>query len=201
MEMEEIRISSSIGYIEASEDPLSADVGIVQAASGTWLFDVGNGAENVSGLGGEYSVVISHFHLDHVGNLGRIKWKELYLSPETYRHLGRGTVVEKDLYIDGLHIFPIPSSHCKGCLGLETEDGFAFVGDALYSKAKDGFYVYNAQLLREEINTLKKLKAQYLLESHRKGLVVSRDEAVAMLEEIYALREKNDPYIRVRMEI
>ena len=38
-----ITINDAISYIEASDDPLSADVGIVKTDGGVWLYDVGNG--------------------------------------------------------------------------------------------------------------------------------------------------------------
>ena len=63
-------INEKINYIEASDDPLSADIGIVQAESGVWLYDVGSGEKNIEGLNGSYSIVLSHFHQDHTGNLG-----------------------------------------------------------------------------------------------------------------------------------
>ena len=200
MNMDLISINDKISYIEATPDPLSADIGIIRDESGVWLFDVGNDASRISGLTGEYNVVLSHFHQDHAGSIDRIRVNELYLSKETYRHVGRGTVVESDIRIGGLHIFPIPSSHTKGSLGLEVDESFAFVGDSLYSKVKDGLYIFNAQLLKDEIKVLSAIKAPYFLVSHFNGLIRSKDEVIEELKEIYGMRDKNDPEIRVRME-
>ena len=44
MAVQEIRINGKISYIKASENPLSADIGIIRENGTTWLFDVG-GAE------------------------------------------------------------------------------------------------------------------------------------------------------------
>ena len=44
--MDTIRISDAISYIEASDDPLCADIGIIRRDGGTWLYDVGNGEKN-----------------------------------------------------------------------------------------------------------------------------------------------------------
>ena len=88
-------------------------------------------------------------------------------------------------------------SHCKGCLGLEVDETYAFVGDALYSKARDGYYVFNAQLVKEEIAVLKGLKAPYLLVSHYKGLLRPRDEVIAELEALYRAWDKNSAEIKV----
>ena len=190
-------INERISYIEATDEPLSADIGIIRCIDAEWLYDVGNDERSLAGLKGQYNVVLSHFHQDHTGCLDKVRTGELYVSGETFRHTGRGIIVNGELTIGDLRIFQIPSSHTKGCLGLEIGNEYAFVGDALYCKVKDGYYVYNAQLLKDEIEVLKKMKAPKLLVSHFRGLVRPKDEAIAALEEIYSLREKNSPDIRV----
>lgn len=190
-------INDRISYIEATEEPLSADIGIIRCGDTEWLYDVGNDVRSLAGLDGQYNVVLSHFHQDHTGSLDKIRVGELYVSGATFRHTGWGTVVNGELTIGDLRIFQIPSSHTKGCLGLEIGNEYAFVGDALYCKAKDGHYAYNAQLLKDEIEVLKELKASKLLVSHFKGLVRPKDEVIAELEQIYSKREKNNPDIRV----
>lgn len=184
--MKEIAINEKISYIACSENPLSADIGIIREGNALWLYDVGSDERAISQLTGSYHVVLSHFHQDHIGNLEKLSIAEAFVSPETKRHVRMGTVVDKDIFIGGLHIFPLPSSHCKGCLGLEVDETYAFVGDALYSKARDGYYVFNAQLVKEEIEVLRGLKAPYLLVSHYKGLIHPRDEAIAELEALTA---------------
>lgn len=195
--MNVIRISDTISCIEASDNPLCANIGIIRREDGTWLYDVGNGEKNIAGLDGRYHIVLSHFHADHTGNIGRIQAESLYVSRETYGHIDRGEIVREDLHICGMHIFPLPSSHTKGSLGLEVDGEYAFVGDGLYSKARDGFYVYNAQLLKDEIEVLGRLKAPKLLVSHFKGLVRDRNEVIEELKEIYARRDRKSPEIRV----
>ena len=196
--MKENIINEKISYIECSDDPLSADIGIIRDGDAVWLYDVGSDERAISELTGNYNVVLSHFHQDHTGNIGKLNIKEAFVSPETKRHVQMGTVADKDIYIGNLHIFPLPSSHCKGCLGLEVDETYAFVGDALYSKARDGYYIFNAQLVKEEIAVLKQLKAPYLLVSHFKGMVRRRDEVIAQLEELYRSRDKNSPEIKLK---
>lgn len=195
--MKEITINEKISYIPASDNPLSADIGIIRTGGKTWLFDVGNDERSIEGLDGTYNVVLSHFHADHVGNLEKTSCKELFISKETYDHVLRGTVVRDSIAAGNLRVFPIPSSHTKGCLGLEVDGTYAFVGDALYSKVKDGCYVYNAQLLKDEIAVLKGLQASFLLVSHFDGLIRRKEEVLAELEEIYEMRTKNEAYIKV----
>lgn len=196
--VKEIVINEKISYIECSDDPLSADIGIIRNGDAVWLYDVGSDERAISELTGNYNVVLSHFHQDHTGNIGKLNIKEAFVSHETKRHVQMGTVADKDIYIGNLHIFPLPSSHCKGCLGLEVEETYAFVGDALYSKFRDGYYIFNAQLVKEEIAVLKKLKAPYLLVSHFKGMVRRRNEVIAQLEELYHYRDKNSSEIKVK---
>lgn len=195
--METRRISDKISYIPATESPLSADIGIIRDGGQTWLYDVGDGAAAIDGLSGSFQVVLSHFHQDHTGNLKKLDIQNLYVSGETRRHIGGGILVKEDLFLGAMHLFPIPSSHCKGCLGLEIDEAYAFVGDALYCKGKNGDYFYNTQLLRDEIAVLKKLKAPYLLVSHQPGLVRSREEVIAELEKVYAQRDMGSDIIPV----
>ena len=195
--METRRISDKISYIPATESPLSADIGIIRDGGQTWLFDVGNGTAAIDGLSGSFQVVLSHFHGDHTGNLKKLDIPNLYVSGETRRHIGGGILVKEDLFLGAMHLFPIPSSHCKGCLGLEIDEAYAFVGDALYCKGKNGDHFYNTQLLRDEIAVLKKLKAPCLLVSHHPGLVRSREEVIAELEELYAQRDMGSDIIPV----
>ena len=196
--MKEIVINEKISYIECSDDPLSADIGIIRDGDAVWLYDVGSDERAISELTGNYNIVLSHFHQDHTGNIGKLNIKEAFVSHETKRHVQMGTIADKDIYIGNLHIFPLSSSHCKGCLGLEVDETYAFVGDALYSKFRDGYYIFNAQLVKEEIAVLKKLKAPYLLVSHFKGMVRRRDEVIAELEELYHYRDKNSSEIKVK---
>ena len=195
-------INKKISYIPATNNPLSADIGVIKDGKETWLFDVGNGSFNVEGLDDEYNVVLSHFHLDHIGNFGRIKIKNLYVSKETYRHLpkflideNKVKIIDKHFKIDNFEIFPIPSSHAKGCIGLKVDNEYAFVGDAIYCKNKDNKLIFNAQLLKEEIDVLKKLDTNYLLVSHLKGFIIKRSEVIEGLELIYQLRKQNNPEI------
>lgn len=196
--MKENIINEKISYIECSDDPLSADIGIIRDGDAVWLYDVGSDERAISELTGNYNVVLSHFHQDHTGNIGKLNIKEAFVSPETKRHVQMGTVADKDIFVGNLHIFPLPSSHCKGCLGLEVDETYAFVGDALYSKFRDGYYIFNAQLVKDAIAVLKKLKAPYLLVSHFKGLVRCRDEVIAELTELYQHRGKNSQEIKVK---
>ena len=94
--MKEIVINEKISYIECSDDPLSADIGIIRDGDAVWLYDVGSDERAVSELTGKYNVVLSHFHQDHTGNMGKLHIKEAFVSDETKRHVQMGTVTDRD---------------------------------------------------------------------------------------------------------
>ncbi len=198
MPSNEISINKCISYIACSEDPLSADIGIIRSDGETWLFDVGNDLSRVTELKARCNVVLSHFHQDHTGSLGALNINKLYVSGETLKHTCRGIKVSDDLYIGSLHIFPLPSSHCKGCLALEVDETYAFVGDALYCKVSGEYYVFNAQMLKSEIDTLSRLKAPYLLVSHHPGLIRDKAEAIEELRQMSELRAKKNAEILIK---
>lgn len=191
-------ITEKIACLPASDDPLSADVGIVSGAGCTWIFDVGSGdgaAALIQDIEGEKRVALSHFHADHAGNIGRISFDALYGGAFTVKRLGRGESVTAPIrFADGVTLFPIPSSHSKGALGLET-DGYAFVGDATYPMPKNGGAAYNTSLLKETIRALEGLSARFLLLSHDPAFVRPKEEVMAELQRVYASRAPGEAYI------
>lgn len=196
--MEKRKIADSIYYFPAAESPLSADVGIIQCAEGVWLYDVGSSDEAaavIEAIPGKKNIVLSHFHPDHAGNIDRVSYDMLYAGKFTCKRLSKGVSVEDHMYFEnGIHLFPLPSGHAKGCLGLEYGD-YAFLGDAVYATGKDGRIAYNAGLLKELIAVLKSLEASWFLVSHKNSFVNPRDAVITELEEIYALRSPHEPFI------
>lgn len=196
-----INITDKISYLPASENPLSADIGIVEGEKALWLFDLGNSeraAEMINSLEKPKNAVISHFHKDHLGNLERVGLNKLYLGANTFNYAGRGEIVREDTYVDDgvkLRIFPLPSSHAKGSLGLEVNGEYAFLGDGVYPGTKSGQACYNASLLKEEITVLKTLNAKYFLLSHDENFVRKREDVLKELEEIYSQRDPKGSYI------
>ena len=91
--MIETRINDRLGYIRSTDNPLSADIGIIRDRDQIWLFDVGNNIEQLKDLNDSYNVVISHFHLDHIGNLNKLGINDLYVSKETYRHVSESPII------------------------------------------------------------------------------------------------------------
>ena len=221
--MEQHFIAEYISYLPAGSQPLSADVGIIEGKEFLYLFDVGADetvAEFLNTLPKEKKLILSHFHPDHIGNIGRIAYQEVYAGANTARYLEnyfgapdteeqraaegmqnrKLQVVSAPLVIsDGvtLTVFPIPSGHAKGSLALGVNGEYLFLGDATYCTRKQGRVFYNAQLLKEQIDSLKAGKADRLLLSHAEPFVKEKAEVLAELEEVYGRRRKNEPYIEV----
>jgi glyoxylase-like metal-dependent hydrolase (beta-lactamase superfamily II) len=233
--IERIKITEYISYIKASDNPLSADVVLVEGLEYLYIFDVGNNeqvAEYINSLPKKKRVILSHFHTDHIGNIGRVAWETVFFGANTEKYfqhyitdyaamrfaqlsgafsaaLGVDTsagsfpkfviVFDTVKIQDGvsLEIYHVPNSHAKGSLLLQVNDEYLFVGDSLYSKVENDTYVYNAQLLKDEIELLKKLPGTKVFSSHEARPVKYKAGVVRFLEQIYVKREKNDAYIRV----
>jgi len=191
------KINEIISYIPATSHPLSADIGIVTINDKKWIYDVGNNESINHLLTNIDSIVISHFHEDHLGNIKNIKYNRLFVSKETSNYTKDGTIINQDTIIDNVHLFILPSTHAKGCLGMEVNNEYCFVGDALYGKWKDNELIYNVQKLKAQIDCLKNIKSKYLLISHDRTYCVLKDEKIKELENIYNKREKNNPYIQI----
>ena len=198
--MEMKKITEDIFYIPATSHPLSADVGIIRRKDELWIFDVGSSEEAaaiVNGLPCRKNIVLSHFHPDHMGNIASIEYDALYAGAYTCRRLDKATAVCEHRYFEsGIHLFPLPSSHAKGCVGLEY-GAYAFLGDGTYSGVKGGRTVYNAGLLQALITTLGTLSAEWFLQSHREPFLCSKAEVLASLQEIYRRRDNQSPYIDI----
>ena len=198
-------ITDRISFLPSSEDPLSADVYVIRGDEQSYVVDVGScdeAYELINGLG-KRTIIITHFHDDHMKNLQRldVSDQELFLTAQDRQALGayapskQGTIVESQVEInDGIKLIiaPIPSSHAKGSLGVIVDDEYLLIGDAFYCSAKG----YNVSLLSDEIRALKALSFTKVIMSHDEK-IYSRDEVISQLEEIYGRRQKDNPYIQI----
>lgn len=200
-----IEINDFISYIPASDNPLSADAVIIRGNRNTYVFDVGNNDasfEEISHIEGSKIIFLSHFHPDHIGNISRLEYEELYQGDNTFKYTGKGEVIrDSKEFEDGIKIraFAIPSSHAKGSLAIEVNDEYAFMGDSIYCTTKKDIPVYNAQLLNEEIKLIKNMKAANLFLSHERKPIKDKRVVLRMLEAIYDRRDKNSAYIEASM--
>jgi len=224
-----LRITDRISYLSATKDPLCADVVFVHGDRNLWLFDVGCGERMLNDTLAYLAetnlpcrAVLSHFHPDHISNLGLLPLQKIYLGENTLHYVNLYTgaqfsgsagdnfrpenfspafcpVTSPLIFEDGitLRILPLPNCHAKGSLLLTADLEIAFLGDALAPTQKKGQTVYNAQILKEELDILCKLDVTSFFLSHEKDPVQKKQTVLDRLQQIYALREKNSPYIFV----
>ncbi|HCC00629.1 MAG TPA: hypothetical protein DEP42_05375 [Ruminococcaceae bacterium] len=194
-------ISERIAYFPATTQPLSADVGLVRGDRFCWVFDVGNSQEVVKALQeqeGEKQIILSHFHQDHTANLAQIPYQQLYCGAYTREKLQKGTVIQSPFSCeDGvkLTLFPLPAVHEKGAVGLEVNEEYAFLGDAVYGARKKGKVAYNLNFVKDTIEILEKCRASSFLLSHTAAFVYPKAQVLARLKAIYALRTPGEAYL------
>ena len=196
-------ITKQISYLPASEEPLSAEVGIIHGANFTWIFDVGSNAEAVKiiqNIAGRKNIVLSHFHADHMANMSRLNYTNVYCSNYTRTKLPKGLVVNSLLFFeDGgvqLRLFSLPSTHSKGAVGLEVNGEYVFLGDAVYGAPKQGKMVYNINMLKDMLVVLAGLKAQKFLLSHAVDFIQPKEKVLTELQQLYAKRQPGEAYLR-----
>ncbi len=219
-----LKISDNISYLPATENPLSADVIFIQNDDALWIFDCGRSDEAFLEIlkfqdfakknNLTLNLVISHFHEDHTDNLIRVLPDFIYAGDFTVRHFGWNSVsFQENLLKNGnsqakieivresksfqngsVQLIPLVNSHAKGSLCLRFKN-FLFLGDAVYPTEKKGLECYNVQQLHQEIQTLKNTPCEYFCISHAKYFVKSKESIIKHLEEIYAKKNGNDPWI------
>lgn len=190
-------MDSFIKRIEMSENPLSADVFFVQGREYTYIVDVGSNDASYEAIKSipKKKIIITHFHADHGENLRRLNLpdEDLYVGDYTAKYYGGGTVIKEPMHIeDGvfIDILPLPSSHAKGSLTVIVNKFVILLGDGCYSNNKG----YNVSLLHDLIKILKAAEFTTAIKSHE-SKEYTKKELIEELEEIYSMREKNNPYI------
>ena len=69
-----IRLNNLISYISPTENPLSANVVMIQGKEALWLYDVGNHPDIPQVIeqfrdGRNFKVILSNFHEYNIGNI------------------------------------------------------------------------------------------------------------------------------------
>lgn len=197
-----VEITPEISYLPSVENPISSDVVFIKPAGSeiTWIFDTGansEAAEIINSIEGKKNIVISHFHPDHILNLLKVKYDNLYVTKYTKKYTRGGTVVDSDIsFPDGIKIYQLPSSHSKGSLVLEYKD-YAFLGDATYCHFRLTAREYNVQLLEQMIKRMELIEAQNFCLSHDKGFVQQKESVLRIYRKILARRKAGNPTINV----
>lgn len=179
-------LTPTISYFPAINEPLSSEVIIIDGGAETYIFDAGRGdisADYLKQLN-KTCMIISHFHTDHTYNLRDYTPDRMYVSKNTYKYTKSGTIVSEDILLDDgrIRVFTIPSSHAKGCLGIEVNKEYAFLGDALYGASnKPMGEAYNYQLLQQTIKVVESLSAEKLVIGHRLPNTYTQKEMLRFL--------------------
>lgn len=197
-----ITIDKNISYIPALISPLSSDVVCIKTDCRTWIFDVGAddfSAAYINLIHGNKNIVISHFHHDHLANLAAVKFDTLFVSPTTKKYTELGIEITSSCTFNEnppVTLFPMPSSHARGCLALLCGD-YAFLGDATYCTVKNGCHVYNVQLLHEMIKMLESIPCTYFCLSHEPKFIQRKETVVKLYKDIYAQKTAGCSFINV----
>ena len=180
---------------------MSSDVVFIKTEKFNMDFDVGTSVESMNEINeikGTKNIVLSHFHLDHIANIHKVNFDNLFVSANTKRYTSKGTIVKSKIVFENeqIEILEVPSSHAKGCLCLVFAD-YAFMGDSTYCKEVIGNHTYNVQLLKAEIDFLESLNCKYVCLSHDIHFVQSREKLIELHKSIYERRKATEPTISV----
>ena len=202
MNMALVKINDYITYLPASRKPFSCDVVFIKTNKATWIFDAGMSqaaADEINKIEGPKNIVISHFHPDHIFNLVKVKYDNLYVSRNTKKYTIKGTIIEETTIFEEepqIKIMNLPSSHAKGCLMLICGN-YAFMGDGTYAKEKIGNHTYNAQLLKSMIDVMESLPCPYFCLSHDRNFIQNKATVLQLYRDIYDRRTSDNPVISV----
>jgi len=190
-------VDDFITRIQASDNPLSADVFFIKGREYTYIVDVGSNDEAYEAIKSvqKKKIIITHFHADHADNLRRLKPADvdLYVGDYTAKYYGGGTVISEHTHLkDGVFIdvLPLPSSHAKGSLTIIVNNDAILLGDGCYCNNKG----YNVSLLHDTLAVLKPATFKTAIKSHE-SKTYTKEELINELETIYSLKEKGNPYI------
>ncbi len=179
-------ITPRIRQIPASQDPLSADVFIIEGDERCYVFDVGSSDEAwaaISALQKPVTVILSHFHRDHIGNMSRLSPGQTLAGARTMKYIIGGMLVDAPLTIrDGVSIDvrPCVSPHAPGCLIATVNDEYTFIGDLHYARPDTGQGEAKGMM-----NVLKSLNTRYFVVSHMQGSPLVEKDALLRDVKVY----------------
>lgn len=179
-----IKINEYLSFMPSTQEPLSSNVFFVSGKDNTYIYDVGSSDETcnmIQSITNNKKIIISHFHADHLNNISRITYDDLYVSNYTYKHTNKGRIVKDPITIlDGikLEIIPVSSVHSKGSLLLNINNEYCLVGDLIHC---DG--LLNKSLYCMMIQDLEKVDTKYFVLGHNENCIHSKDELLVKLKQ------------------
>ena len=182
-------LTNRIRRIPAASEPLSADAFIIEGDERYYVFDVGSSDEAytvIAALDKPVTVILSHFHRDHTGNMSRLNPAQTFAGARTMKYITGGTLVDAPLTIrDGVELVvqPCVSPHAPGCLIATVDGEYTFIGDLHYARPGTGQGEAKGML-----NVLKKLNTRYFVVSHaQEHPLVPRDLFLQQVKDFFHL--------------
>ena len=176
-------IGKRIKYLPATNDPLSADVYLIDGDKCCYIYDVGNNENSlqyINQLGKEKAIILSHYHKDHTGNIEGVHHRDLYVGKETYEVVGKGIIVEDMLTInDGVKIDVIhcTSPHTDGSLIITVDNEYTLIADLYFTRPP-----FDKDKAMKMIESLRDIDTKYFVISHQEEeKVISKDKMIATL--------------------
>ncbi len=179
-------LAPKIYQIQAASDPLSADVFIIEGDARYYVFDVGcndEAFEAILALNKPLTVILSHFHRDHTGNMSRLNPADTLAGARTMKYISGGTLVDTPVTIhDGvtIEVRPCVSPHAPGCLIATVNGEYTFIGDLHYARPGTGQGEAKGML-----NVLKTLETRYFVVSHVQGSPLVKKSALLQSVKAY----------------
>lgn len=162
------QIAERIKYLPATNNPLSADVYFIEGDKHCYLYDVGsddNSLRCINQADKEKTIILSHYHKDHTGNIERISFRNLYVGKKTYETIGKGEIVEDTFTInDGVKIEVIPctSPHTEGSLIINVDNEYTLIADLYFTRPP-----FDRLKAKQMIESLKNIDTKYFVVSHQ----------------------------------
>lgn len=183
------KIAPRIWQLPAVEEPLSADVFIIEGDTRYYVFDVGSSDaayDAIMALDKPVTVILSHFHQDHTGNMNRLSTAQTLAGARTMKYIAGGTLVDALMMIrDGvtIDVRPCVSPHAPGCLIATVDGAYTLIGDLTYARPGTGQGEAKGML-----NVLKSLETKYFVPSHAQGNpLVAKDVLVRQIKAYYQI--------------
>ena len=188
MSIEQIKITEQISYIKASDNPLSADVILVDGQEYLYVFDVGNNeqvAEYLNAIPKKKRVILSHFHTDHMGNIGRVQWENVFFGANTekyFQHYIPDYAAQRFAELPG------------ALAGALSEDAAEGSGDAVQEVQKFSRYVTVFDSIK--ISDGVTIEIHHVPNSHAKGslLLQVNEEYIFVGDSLYS-KVEGDTYV------
>ena len=180
-------IGKRIKYLPATNDPLSADVYLIDGDKCCYIYDVGNNENSlqyINQLCKEKVVILSHYHKDHTGNIEGARYRDLFVGTKTYEVIGKGIIVEDAFTInDGVKIDVIhcTSPHTDGSLIVTIDNEYTLIADLYFTRPP-----FERKKAMKMVETLRDIDTKYFVISHQEDeKVIPKEILIAELTDYF----------------